>query len=377
MCLKTRTVLIILSGISVIALYFFHLWTNGTWKLYFMSQSEGVKKQIQPDSVGLRDRDKGGGVGSVVHGEDHFDLRNNLDQQDLDETDFGNRKQGHGKYFLVCPNNRYAGLGNQLFMFASCVGIAKTLGYNYILNSTFPMWKYFQIKTPSRIELTNLMTMTEGNWRDENWKKNSTNLPHNLTMDGYFQAWTYFKNVTDDIWKYFTVKPQYLEEARQFLRESVPGIKTRICVHVRRGDFLSESNQKAGRTVADNEYFNKSMTFFRKQFSDAYFIIVTEDADWCRNNIFGDDFIFSNRHFRLGHLIDKFGEAVVDLSIMSLCDHAIITSGTFGWWGGWLSGGTVIYLNDFPRPGSQLDKPPAFIREEYYLPDWIGMSNGR
>ena len=118
------------------------------------------------------------------------------------------------------------------------------------------------------------------------------------------------------------------------------------------------------------------MNFFRKKYSDADYIIISEDVDWCWNNIFGDDFIFSYMHFSIGYQILKFDEAVVDLTIMSLCDHAVITSGSFGWWGGWLSGGTVIYLRDFPRLGSRLDKPSGFIREEYHPPDWVGMSNG-
>ena len=373
MCTKIRYLCIILCGATVLMFIVINLWTKKTGKYHMMYNLDDMKQQSSEIyQSGSAFRFSINRMNSTVHDSKLYlsDLRSRPSVR-VDRLEKLNSR------FLVCPDLPYSGLGNQMFGFASCLGIADTLGYNYILKSTFPLWKYFQIKKQPKMELTNLITLTEGKWRDENWKKNSTNLSRNLTLTGYFQAWTYFKDIKDELRKYFTIKPQYLERARQFIRDNVPGIKTTICVHVRRGDFLYKSSQTEGRTVADKEYINKSMNFFRKKYSDAYFIIVSEDVDWCWNNIFGDDFILSDMHFSIGYQILKFGEAVVDLSIMSLCDHAIITSGTFGWWGGWLSGGTVIYLKDFPRPGSQLDQPPGFIREEYYLPDWIGMSNGR
>ena len=73
-------------------------------------------------------------------------------------------------------------------------------------------------------------------------------------------------------------------------------------------------------------------------------------------------------------IFSLFTDPIVDISILSLCNHTIITSGSFGWSGAWLANGTVVYLRDFPKPGSELYKN-FFINNGYYLPNWIGMSN--
>lgn len=84
---------------------------------------------------------------------------------------------------------------------------------------------------------------------------------------------------------------------------------------------------------------------------------------WCLKNIKGDNVKYSTI---------PYNQKGVNLAVISLCDHVIITVGTFGWWGGWLSGGTVIYYKKFPRPGSELDK--KFVPENYYPRKWIGLN---
>jgi galactoside 2-L-fucosyltransferase 1/2 len=37
-----------------------------------------------------------------------------------------------------------------------------------------------------------------------------------------------------------------------------------------------------------------------------------------------------------------------DLAVMSLCNHTIISHGTFSFWAGFLAGGSVISPNHFP-----------------------------
>jgi len=60
-----------------------------------------------------------------------------------------------------------------------------------------------------------------------------------------------------------------------------------------------------------------------------------------------------------------------DMATMSLCDHVIMSSGTFGWWGGWLAKGTTIYYRDWPKNESALAK--LFVKEDFYPPEWIAM----
>ncbi|ELT91392.1 hypothetical protein CAPTEDRAFT_40726, partial [Capitella teleta] len=57
-----------------------------------------------------------------------------------------------------------------------------------------------------------------------------------------------------------------------------------------------------------------------------------------------------------------------DLAILSMSEHVIITTGSFGWWGAWLANGTTIYYSDWPRNNSTLSK--GFVKEDYFMPHW-------
>ena len=83
--------------------------------------------------------------------------------------------------------------------------------------------------------------------------------------------------------------------------------------------------------------------------------MTSDDKTWYKDNIKGkNDLLFSG-----------FREPILDMAIMSLSDHSIITGGTLSWCGGWFSNGTVVYLKDYPRPGSPLDGPSSIVREKY------------
>ena len=266
-------------------------------------------------------------------------------------------------HYLVCPEP-YGRLGNMMFQYAASVGIAHNLHYKHVISPSHTLLKYFEMtntweKTPS-----NVITIQEEKWKDREWRQNKKYLPHNLTIFGYFQSWKYFQNISDQIRTSLRVKSYYLEQARTFLKENVPGLKERIGIHIRRGDFLTEAAMNEGRVVAKMDYINRAMSYFRRNYKDMFFIVVSDDMQWCRDNIRSDGVIFS-----------PFEKPITDMAIMSLCDHMIITVGSFSWWGGWLSGGTVVYLKDFPKPGSDLDKY-GMNRKEYYPPEWIGLSNG-
>ena len=266
-------------------------------------------------------------------------------------------------HYLVCPDP-LGRLGNMMFEFASSVGIAHTLRYKHIIKPSHTLLKYFKIKQDPSIPLANLLTVTEEQWRKPDWRADKMYLSHNLTLNGYFQSFTYFQNISSDIRNMFTIKDEFLDQALNFLKANKPNVSTLIGVHVRRGDFLSKISVDEGRVVADRNYTQKSMNFFREKHKNAVFVILSDDQKWCKENIQGNDVIFS-----------PFTDPVVDMAILSLCHHTIVTSGSFGWWGAWLANGVVVYLRDFPKPGSDLDTNGLFVREEYYFPHWIGMSN--
>ena len=252
-------------------------------------------------------------------------------------------------------------------MYAATLGIADTLKYRPIISPSHPLVKLFDIKYVSKITLANSRAISEAQWKNLTFSliKETKFASHNWTLNGYFQSWKYFVNVTDLVRSAFRIKSAYLDKAEVFIRtiKQHSEERTIIGIHVRRGDFLRAGCQKKGCTVADSFYIKKAIQHYRAVFRYAYFVVLSDDMRWSKANIKGPDVTFS-----------IFREPILDMALMSLCDHMIITSGSFSWWGGWLSGGTVVYLEDYPRPGSDL--ATRVINENYYPPQWIGMSNG-
>ena len=267
------------------------------------------------------------------------------------------------KHFMVIPdyNNH---LGNDMFHFAASVGIARALKYEVALMPLNPLIKYFYIPKVHVIdhEIVNILSVPEKLWRNETWRQNTQYLSYNLTLHGYYQAWTYFFNGFHELRKMFTIRRKYLAKALAFLNQNIPTNKTIIGIHVRRKNFMTPRALSHGRMAASTTFFETAMPYFRDRYPDSFFVVVSDNIKWCRRKLIGDDIIYSDFHL-----------PIIDMAIMSMCDHIIISAGTFGWWGAWLSKGTVVYLHDYPKPGTEIDT--YLVRKDYYLPNWIGISN--
>jgi galactoside 2-L-fucosyltransferase 1/2 len=60
---------------------------------------------------------------------------------------------------------------------------------------------------------------------------------------------------------------------------------------------------------------------------------------WREENIKGDDVlnVFANPRD-------------IDMCALSMCNHTIITVGSFGWWSAWLANGTTVTFDVFLSP---------------------------
>ena len=266
-------------------------------------------------------------------------------------------------HYIQCPEVK-GRLGNMMFQVAATIGFAKTLKHKPIINPSHPLVKLFDINNVSAVQPVNSSVVNEVQLRNYTLKYIDSFMSHNLTLDGYFQSWKFFAIASEEVRKEFTIKSQYLDKAKVFLNSVRQNNSTTIIgLHVRRGDFLREGEQQSGATVADAHYIRKAMEFYRQRCRRVLFVVSSNGMWWSRTNIRGPDVIFT-----------PFKEAILDMAVMSLCDHMIITSGTFSWWSGWLAGGKVVYLSDYPRPGLAL-ATRFVLREHYYPPEWIGISN--
>ncbi len=237
-------------------------------------------------------------------------------------------------------------LGNQMFQFASTVGIGNRIG----LEAKFPIENTIErqptgpfdprigANIPVKCDLTecfdipddmfipsrHIFTNSFYNENEFSYNKASELISDGTCLNGYFQTERYFADSRDLILKYFTFKNRYSETALNYLnkiREENPNKKI-TSVHVRRGDYLQYPDH---HPVCDIEYYRKSILEIQKN-SDSIFLIFSDDSDWCKSKFTEDHFIISD-----------INESYSELCAMTLCDNNIIANSSFSWWGAWLN----------------------------------------
>ena len=197
------------------------------------------------------------------------------------------------------------------------------------------------------------------------------NLPEtNVTIGGYLQSFKYFENVSEEIFQiYSNINPQLLEKVKR-LKESVKQearkklsyySPTTVCLHVRRGDFITKGFVDAGHKVPTPEDLHFAMNWMKEKFKQVLFIVASDDKDWCHRYLKKENVFISN-----------FTSAEDDFTLMQSCDHMVRTVGTFGWWAAWMTshkGGDVMYYRDPFSVGGW--KYNHFDRMTHYPGHWL------
>ncbi|XP_064465076.1 galactoside alpha-(1,2)-fucosyltransferase 2-like [Ornithodoros turicata] len=191
-----------------------------------------------------------------------------------------------------------------------------------------------------------------------------------IKLRGYYNSWTFFHHIKNEILEQFTFHEKLKFRAWSTLAKMRKGRRnpTFIAVHVRRGDYINLMPRKYQGVLADKEYFEKAMGYFRGRYQEPVFVVSSDGLQWCRENIDasrGDVYFANDWHV---------SSPIKDLTLLAHCNHTIMTIGTFGFWAAYLAGGEVVYLTNYTPPDSTwlgFFKPFA-----NYLPEWIGMESG-
>ena len=252
--------------------------------------------------------------------------------------------------------------GNQMFQYAALLGIAHRHNYTAVISPMCPLTNVFNLPNVANINTSLMIRLKANKIATYDKKFEKIDIKHNYELDGLFQSWRYFSEINETIRSIYKVKDTYLKPAVDFLKHISRRGNPNVCVHVRRGDFLTPRALKLGFGFAGLGYIDKAMSYIKTRLNaDPLFIVLSNDKGWCNSNL--------NRRKTV---ISPFDQAYEDLALMTLCDHVIMTSGTFGWWGAWLSNGIVVYYKNFPRPNSSLEA--HFNRYDYYPASWVGLA---
>ena len=132
----------------------------------------------------------------------------------------------------------------------------------------------------------------------------------NLILEGYFQSEKYLD-------REHVLELYKIDHATKLKTDLYNFSKKSVSMHIRRGDYVGHKNHP----VQSMEYYNNAM----QHFTDADFIIFSDDIEWCKENFKGSQFTFIHE------------DDYVELYLMSMCQHNIIANSTFSWWGAWLN----------------------------------------
>ena len=88
------------------------------------------------------------------------------------------------------------------------------------------------------------------------------------------------------------------------------------------------------------EYFQCALSLCRRRYPGAVFIVASDDVVWSRANILGGDVIMAADLVPDGKLSDR--DAALDMATLSLCNHTIVSYGTFSYMSAFMAGGDIV-----------------------------------
>lgn len=121
------------------------------------------------------------------------------------------------------------------------------------------------------------------------------------------------------------LKPSILEKSQNIISYKPSHFSDCFFVHIRRGDYATFPSKELS-AMLPKEWYCKQMDAVRARYSNPFFIIVTDDVIYAKDQ-------FQNQ----ADVFISCEQEEVDLGIMSLCKGGILSASSFSWWGAYLS----------------------------------------
>ena len=268
---------------------------------------------------------------------------------------------------------RYTGgrIGNDLFSLASGYGIAAKYGYNFCIN-TLSLDVIDKLPhAPSGFSIHRIERYFKGPFTfcDKHWKVKSKPIRaghhinnfdqrdlskydgDDLEVSDFMQSYGNFRHVKDEVLAILTFNEEYVKKAAAVLEPFRRDGDIIVGIHARRGDKIDCSYCDA----PGDDYYVKAIERMREELGSLVssgsprikFLLASEGSEGYR---------WFNDHKREGGMFasDEFqyigsSDPMLDLAVLSSCDHIVASGGTFSWWAAFLGptqkGGIVIHSN--------------------------------
>jgi hypothetical protein len=260
---------------------------------------------------------------------------------------------------MLLFNNNLGRLGNQLFTYATLTAICKRKGIHSYYFSRLGRLTCFDLTPREHFvhkwkmdtvlkALFRLLLLPRVRYMDHTRTYSDQELHFLGTkyITAALQGEGYFKDIESEIRRRFHIQPPYAARADEIYNSFTPSLKN-VCVHVRRGDYLS---YKGNDYSVPLSYYQKALSSFDQTIHR--FVFISDDIDYVKEHF---------EHFP--HTYFSMENEITDLQLMIKADHCVIANSTFSWWGAWLN----------PKLDKQVFVPKYFmgIQEKIEFPKGI------
>ncbi len=248
------------------------------------------------------------------------------------------------------------GMGNQLFQYATGKSLSLRLGVKLILdlnwyldkknsNCKFKLDSFniedsiwtLPIKSPRIIlkilykfsEKFSILGLTLPVMKDIDFKFNYNVLTtqESAFLDGYWQNESYFKEYRNELMNIFNLKGE-IDRSNFELLKKIQNSNS-ICIHIRRGDYLTDPSAAKINGICSKDYYYKALNILSKKIDSPKCYIFSDEPQWAKANLVLDcESIFID--------CNTADQPELDFQLMKSCKYFIIANSTFSWWAAWL-----------------------------------------
>lgn len=251
----------------------------------------------------------------------------------------------------------YGRLGNQMFQLAFLYSISKNMGTHCLLSDSTLENRYLNINKLFNIDyIFGDIKHEFVNYYEKSLKyydvSKDIDPNQNINFHGFFQSHKYFDESIFDLFIF-----------NEILERDGDMIYNKICdnvnvpivsLHVRRTDYLNLAEKYI---IPEKDYYDNAIMLLKYKIGNYKIIVFSDDIEWCIYNIIDPRIIHYSNNSDL-----------IDMYLMSICDHNIITNSTFSWWGAYLNkNNNKIVISPSKWMTDNFEQPDIYVSGWNYL----------
>ena len=179
----------------------------------------------------------------------------------------------------------------------------------------------------------------------------------NKILEGYWACEGYYADRISNLQEQLEFVSK-LDRKNLDMKEKMQNCNS-VSIHIRRGDYLTEENQKMFGGICTEDYYEAAIKTVKKKVENPCFFVFSDDPNHIKEKYATKEFIVVD--------INRGSKSYLDLYLMSQCKHNICANSTFSFWGARLN----------QNQGKMMIRPLKQKNCDWYVPEkmkelWYG-----